>query len=186
MKRSHQPKSALQLTQSAIELLRTAAKNEKAWKKAMRDPLGFLSENDHPLPGGSELTLYEADWNTDDLSFHVSELDLTQRNRSDSAPRNRVPIAGDPPNEPISCPPGQRPFKTIRRETICVKRGFYQGPIEWVTGGGDPRYGHWERQSTEICLQWLDTEVSVWECRPLTLKTFDGVVLVSRADPTTD
>ncbi len=152
------------LSNKASDLLTKAAKNEKTWKKAMRDPLGFLSENGEGLPNGTELTLYEADWDPKNPSFHVSELDAPKEGSSGFL---RKPTLRNHTSPGISCPYGQIPFKTLRTVTVCYAKGFIKGPPVWVPNGSDPRYGHWEFSVQEFCLLSGEEEIWVWECFPL-------------------
>ena len=115
----------------------------------MRDPLAFLSKNGEILVKGTDLRLYENDWDPKNLSFHESELDP-------GLPLPNAPVGGDAP----ICPPGQRPYKTIRQEKVCVKWGIDRGALEWIADEG--RFGY--PNATKICLQELVTEVSVWAC----------------------
>jgi hypothetical protein len=166
MKNKLRQESTDSLTQEAINLLCKAAKDEKTWGNAMRDPVGFLSENDEILTKGSDLTLYENDWDPKKLAFHVSELDETKK--YDAAPRmNQIPVGGPIVAETgvTSCPPGQRRFKTVKKMTVCIKKGVYKGPPEWVPTGPDPQNGHFEFPAAqEVCLQSIETEIWVWEC----------------------
>jgi hypothetical protein len=166
MKNKLQQESTDSLTQEAINLLRKAAKDEKTWGNAMRDPISFLSENGEILTKGSDLTLYENDWDPKKLAFHISELDATNAPRMDQISVGR-PIVVE--TGVTSCPPGQRRYKTVKRMTVCIKQGVYKGPPAWVPNGSDPRYGHWEFPAAqEVCLQSIETEVWFWFClRPI-------------------
>src|SRR4051794_20168224 len=90
------------LSPKAIDLLREAAKDKNTWREAMRDPVAFLSKNGEILAKGTDLRLYENDWDPKDLSFHESELET-------GLPLPNAPVGGGAP----ICPPGQLPYKTI-------------------------------------------------------------------------
>jgi hypothetical protein len=146
------------LSQKAIDLLSEAAKDKDAWKDAMRDPLTFLGKNGEILSKGTELRLYENDWDPRNLSLHESVLDA-------GLPQPNAPVGGGAP----TCPPGQLPYKTIRQEKVCLKWGIDLGALEWIADDSNPLSGHFGHpNATTICLEELVTEVSAWVClRPI-------------------
>ena len=163
----------LPITTQAVEVLRQAAAKRTTWRQAQSDPKAFLRKRNLSIPADVSITLSDLDIPRSGLVVHSS--DIERPKGDDNADSGNSTLRQTNPASRIwwesmymGCPIGTYPHKTVRKESICVKKGIVKSGFEWIPDNPGSRQGHFEYTKIDVvCLQSLEIELEVIDCLPL-------------------
>lgn len=159
------------LSKEALRVLRRAAASPATWRSAQRDPRGFLRKRGISLEEGVSLSLCDLMVPKSGLVIHATELEHPSQDEAER-PARPTTVAPSPwehwwRSTHLGCPIGTYPFKTVRKQQVCVKQGILLSGLEWVPDSEGSPSGHFEYTNKQvICLQSVVRWIEVIECVP--------------------